>query len=130
MVDRSSAVNENSEATNSAVPRVRAMKPASLPTRMRISTAVGSPAPGQRSALGEARRGLDAQHHVVVEFGQVAGTGVGGGAAHARTDGVDQVFHAGTFGIHADPRTGDALLEELFSGAVVGRVAGRSGGHG
>src|SRR5271168_1406586 len=123
---RSSAVSENSAATNTALPKMSATMANTL-TRVAVTfTITGihmlaktsgtpgydwpshacnwlwwlrrSPARGQRMSLGEPRRRLHADDGPLMQFGQGRGTDVGAGAAHARGDVVEQILDATSVG--------------------------------
>src|SRR3954471_3818325 len=76
------------------------------------------PADLDRPALVVAGPALHANHGALVELLEVAGAGVGAGAAQAGHDLVDDVLDAGALGIDVHARRGDALFEQLLAGPL------------
>ena len=80
-----------------------------------------------RGALGEARRGLDADDGAIGELVERAGARVGAGRADARADPVEHVLHARALRVQPLARRRDALLEQRLARPVEAAVAAGAG---
>src|SRR5262245_52928462 len=80
------------------------------------------PSGGQRHPFRVASGALRSDDGELMQLGEVAGAGVRARAAQPGDDRVDQVLYPGTQRVQVHPRAGDALVEQLLTGALERRV--------